>query len=104
MTKIVPLLDRVVVERVEAETKTAGGILLPDTAQEKPSEGIVIAVGKGNVSSMTGNRIPLEVKVGDRVTFLKHTGATLKLDGKVFTVLQEKEIYAILEAEAGASS
>lgn len=99
MTKVIPLHDRVVVERAEAETKTASGFILPDNAQEKPSEGIVIAVGKGAVSSATGNRVPMEVKVGDRVIFLKHAGSQLKIDGKTYTVLTEKEIHAILETE-----
>ena len=91
-----PLHDRVLVRRVEADEKTAGGIIIPDTAKEKPQEGTVIAVGAGKLSDK-GDRQPLEVKEGDRVLFAKYGGTEFKLDGEDLLVLRESDILAILE-------
>ena len=91
-----PLHDRVVVKRVEEETKTAGGIVLPGSAQEKPSEGIVLAVGKGKPLD-NGQVRPLEVKVNDKVLFGKYTGSEVKVDGEQYVVLREEDIVGILE-------
>ena len=88
--KIKPLADRVLVEAIEAETKTASGIIIPDTAQEKPQKGKVMAVGKGTKdSSMT-------VKVGDLVLYGKYSGTELKLEGKDYLIMSEKDILAIV--------
>lgn len=94
--KIQPLHDRVIIERVESVNKTSGGVLLPDNAKEKPAEGIVIAVGPGITAEVTGAKKPLDVKEGDRVIFAKHAGVEIKLEGKVYLVLKEIEIHAIL--------
>ena len=86
-----PLHDRVVVRRIEADQKTAGGIIIPDSAQEKPSEGEVIAVGEGNRDD-AGNRIALDVKVGDRVLFGKWSGTEVKIDGEDLLIMKESDI------------
>ena len=91
-----PLHDRVVVERIEAESKTAGGIIIPDTAKEKPAEGRIVAVGEGNFDQ-SGKRIALDVKVGNRVLFAKWGGTEVKLDGKELIILKESDILAIVE-------
>ncbi len=96
--KLRPLGDRVVVEPIEEEERTAGGIILPETAKEKPQQGKVIAVGPG-ARDENGNRIPMDVKVGDRVLFAKYAGTEVKLgsgDNKVL-VLRESDILAIIE-------
>lgn len=93
---IKPLGDRVVVEPVEKEEKTASGIVIPDTAKEKPQEGKVVAVGSGTLDD-DGDRIPLEVKVGDRVIFSKYAGTEVKYDGKELLIMRESDILAILE-------
>jgi len=91
-----PLHDRVLVERVEAESKTAGGIIIPDTAKEKPSEGKVIAVGAG-ARDEDGDRIAMDVKVGDKILFAKWGGTEVKVDGKDLIILKESDILAIVE-------
>ena len=90
-----PLHDRVVVRRIEADQKTAGGIIIPDSAQEKPSEGEVIAVGEGNRDE-DGDRIPLDVKVGDRVLFGKWSGTEVKIGGEDLLIMKESDIMGIL--------
>jgi len=92
---IKPLHDRVVIERVEAESKTSGGIIIPDNAKEKPAEGIVVAVGSGSKDS-SGKQIALDVKVGDRVLFAKWGGAEIKFEGKELVILKESDILAII--------
>ena len=94
--KIRPLHDRVLVKRLEENTKTAGGIIIPDTAKEKPSEGIVEAVGDGYRSEI-GQVIPLNVKVGDKVLFGKWSGTEVKVDGEVRLIIKEAEILAVVE-------
>ena len=91
-----PLHDRVLVRRVEEETKTAGGIILPDTAQEKPSEGEIVAVG-GGLRSDDGIVTPLDVKVGDRVLFGKFGGTEVKVDGDDLMILRESDILGIVD-------
>ena len=91
-----PLHDRVVVRRVESEAKTAGGIIIPDTAKEKPQEGEVVAVGKGAVGD-DNEIIPLEVKAGDRVLFGKWSGTEVKVDGQDLLIMKESDILGIVE-------
>ncbi|RLB18788.1 MAG: co-chaperone GroES [Deltaproteobacteria bacterium] len=93
---IKPLNDRVLVLRIEEEEKTAGGLIIPDTAKEKPQEGKVIAVGPGKQDE-NGNRIPLEVKPNDRVLFGKYAGNEIKIDGVEHLIMREDDILAILE-------
>ncbi len=90
-----PLDDRVVVEPTEAEDKTAGGILLPDTAKQKPQQGKVVAVGPGKLGE-DGNRLPLALKVGDTVLFGKYSGSDVEVSGKEFKILRESDILAKL--------
>jgi chaperonin GroES len=97
--KVKPLHDRVIIERIEAESKTAGGIIIPDTAKEKPAEGKVIAVGEGNRDDH-GKRIALDVKVGDRVLFAKWGGTEVKVDGKELIILKESDILAVIETKS----
>ena len=94
--KIKPLADRVVVKAAEAETKTAGGIIIPDTAKEKPQQGSVIAVGNGKLLE-TGERMAPEVKAGDRILFAKYSGAEVKLGGEEYLILKEDEILGVVE-------
>jgi chaperonin GroES len=94
-----PLQDRVLVRRIEAEAKTAGGIIIPDTAKEKPMEGEVVAVGLG-VRSEDGKIHPLEVKAGDRVLFGKWSGTEIKLDGEDLMIMKESDIMGVLVATA----
>ncbi|MCP5418072.1 MAG: co-chaperone GroES [Chromatiaceae bacterium] len=94
--EIRPLHDRVVIRRREEEVKSAGGILIPDTAKEKPIQGEVIAVGKGRVLN-NGQTRPLDLKVGDRVLFGKYSGNEVKVDGKELVVMREEEIMAVIE-------
>lgn len=91
-----PLADRVVVKKVDAEQKTAGGIVIPDTARERPQQGEVLAVGPGKLED-NGQRIPMEVKQGDKVLFAKYTGTEVKIDGIEYVVLSERDILAIFE-------
>ena len=94
--KIRPLQDRVIVKRIAEEEKTKGGIIIPDTAKEKPQEGKVIAVGKGKVND-AGKLIPPEVKVGDRILFGKYSGSEVKLDGEEHLIMREDDILGVLE-------
>ena len=93
-----PLHDRVIVKRLEEERKTASGIVIPDTAAEKPDKGEVIAVGKGKVTE-EGKILPLEVKVGDRVLFGKYSGQTVTLKGDELLVMREEDILGIVEGQ-----
>ena len=94
--KVTPLHDRLIVRRTEEEEKTKGGIIIPDTAKEKPIEGKVIAVGKGKVKD-DGSKIPLEVKAGDRVLFGKYAGTEIKIDGEELLMMKEDDVLAIIE-------
>ncbi|MCS7315464.1 MAG: co-chaperone GroES [Bryobacterales bacterium] len=94
--KIRPLHDRVLVRRLEEEEQKVGGIIIPDTAKEKPQQGEVIGVGNGKLLE-TGERVPLDVKVGDRIIFGKYAGADVKIDGEEYLILREDEILAVLE-------
>lgn len=94
--KIRPLNDRILVLRMESEQKTAGGIIIPDTAKEKPQEGKVVAVGPGKMGE-DGKRIPLEVKEGDRVLFSKYAGNDIKIDGVEHVFMKESDILAKFE-------
>ncbi len=94
--KIRPLYDRVVVRRLENETKTAGGIVLPDSASEKPSQGEVVAVGPGKLLD-NGEVRPLGLKAGDRVLFGQYSGSTVKVDGDELLIMNESEIFGVLE-------
>jgi len=91
-----PLHDRLVVRRLEEETTTAGGIVLPDSAAEKPSQGEVLAIGPGKLLD-NGDVRPLDVKVGDKVIFGQYGGSTVKLDGEELLILNESEIFGVLE-------
>jgi len=93
--KIRPLHDRVVVKRVEEERKTAGGIVIPDNAAEKPDQGEVIAVGNGKILE-DGKVRPLDVKVGDRILFGKYSGSTVKMEGEEYLVMREDDIMGIV--------
>ncbi len=93
--KIRPLQDRVIVERIEAEEKSAGGIIIPDSAKEKPQEGKVVAVGKGKRGE-DGKVQPLDVKSGDRVLFSKYAGNDVTLDGKDYIIMREDDILGVL--------
>jgi chaperonin GroES len=98
--KFRPLHDRVVIERVDAEAKTAGGIIIPDTAQEKPQEGRVVAVGPGGRDE-NGKLIPIELEVGDRILFGKWSGTEVKIDGVDYLIMKESDVMGVLvEAEA----
>jgi len=94
-TKFRPLHDRVVVRRVESEAKTKGGIIIPDTAKEKPQEGEIIAIGTG-IRDDAGKLVPLDVKAGDRVLFGKWSGTEIKLDGEDLLIMKESDIMGIL--------
>jgi chaperonin GroES len=99
--KFRPLHDRVVVRRLEAEEKTAGGIIIPDTAKEKPMEGEVIAVGAG-ARDEAGKLVPLDVKAGDRILFGKWSGTEVKLDGEELLIMKESDIMGIIEGQPAA--
>ena len=99
--KFRPLHDRVVVRRLEAEEKTAGGIIIPDTAQEKPMEGEVVAVGPG-ARDETGKLVPLDVKEKDRILFGKWSGTEVKLDGEELLIMKESDIMGIIEGQPAA--
>ncbi len=96
-----PLHDRVLVRRVAAEEKTAGGIIVPDTAKEKPQEGEVVAVGPGTLNDKGGLR-PLDVKAGDRILFGKWSGTEVKLDNEELLIMKESDIMGVLEGQAAA--
>lgn len=91
-----PLHDRIIVERLEEETKTAAGIIIPDSAKEKPQQGNVIAVGKGKVTE-DGKLLPLDVKVGDKVLFGKYSGTEIKIEGKEFLMMREDDVLGVVE-------
>jgi len=93
--KIRPLQDRVIVKRLEEEEKTKGGIIIPDTAKEKPQEGKVIAVGKGKKTD-EGKVIPLDVKAGDRILFGKYSGTEVKIEGEEHLIMREEDILGII--------
>ena len=99
--KFRPLHDRVVVRRVEQEAKTSGGIIIPDTAKEKPMEGEVIAVGPG-ARDEDGKLIPLDVKAGDRMLFGKWSGTEVKIDGEELLIMKESDVMGVIEGSAGA--
>ncbi len=94
--KIRPLADKVLVERIEAESKTAGGIVLPDTAKEKPQRGKVVAVGEGKVLD-DGTRREMQLKKGDQVLFTSYAGTEIKVDGKEYLIMDESDIMAVIE-------
>ena len=91
-----PLHDRLIVKRVEEEEKTKGGIVIPDTAKEKPVEGKVIAVGDGRIKE-DGTKIPLEVKKGDRILFTKYAGTEVKIDGEEHLIMKEDDVLIVIE-------
>ena len=97
--KFRPLHDRIVVKRIDAEEKTAGGIIIPDTAKEKPQQGEVIAVGPG-ARNEQGQLVPLDVKVGDTVLFGKWSGTEVKIDGEDLLIMKESDIMGVLEQAA----
>jgi chaperonin GroES len=101
--KFRPLHDRVVVRRIEQEEKTAGGIIIPDTAKEKPQEGEVIAVGPG-ARDESGKLVPLDVKSGDRVLFGKWSGTEVKIDGKELLIMKESDILGVLDKGKAAKA
>jgi chaperonin GroES len=98
-TKLTPLHDRIVVRRIEEAETTRGGIIIPDSAKDKPQEGEVVSVGKGK-SNEEGKTFPLDVKAGDRVLFGKYSGTDIKIDGEDFLIMREEEVLGILEGAA----
>lgn len=94
--KIRPLHDRVIVQRKDAETKTASGIIIPDTAKEKPQEGVIVAVGRG-IKKDDGSIVALDVKVGDKVLFGKYSGTEIKIDGEEYLMMKEDDIMGVVE-------
>ena len=94
--KIRPLQDRVIVKRIAEEEKTKGGIIIPDTAKEKPQEGKIIAVGKGKTND-DGKLIPLDIKVGDKILFGKYSGSEIKLNGEEHLIMREEDILGVIE-------
>lgn len=91
-----PLHDRILVKRLEEEEKTKGGIIIPDTAKEKPSEGRVVAVGDGRIKE-DGTKIPMELKKGDRILFSKYAGTEVKIDGEDHLIMREDDVLAVIE-------
>ena len=100
--KVRPLYDRLIVQRLEEEEKTKGGIIIPDTAKEKPQEGVVEAVGNGKILD-NGTKLSLEVKEGDHILFGKYSGTEIKIDGVEHLILREDEVLGILEEETSKS-
>ena len=94
--KIRPLHDRIIVKRLEEEQKTKGGIIIPDSAKEKPQEGEVLAVGNGKVLD-DGKKVPLDVKVGDKILFSKYSGTDIKIDGEEYLIIKEDDVQAIVD-------
>ncbi|MFQ5665501.1 MAG: co-chaperone GroES [Candidatus Binatia bacterium] len=94
--KIRPLQDRVIVQRIEEEAKTKGGIIIPDTAKEKPQEGKIIAIGKGKINE-DGKVLPLSVKAGDKILFGKYAGTEVKLNGNEYLIMREEDILGVVE-------
>jgi chaperonin GroES len=99
--KFRPLHDRIVVKRIEAEEKTAGGIIIPDTVKEKPSQGEVVAVGPGGRDE-AGKLIPIDIRAGDRVLFGKWSGTEVKIDGEDLLIMKESDIMGVLEGEVAS--
>jgi chaperonin GroES len=95
-----PLHDRILVQRIEEGEQKIGGIIIPDSAKEKPQQGKVVAVGAGKVKE-DGGRIPLDVKAGDSILFGKYSGQEIKLDGEEFLIMREDEVLAVIDAGAG---
>jgi len=93
--KVRPLHDRLLVHRIEESAPTKGGIIIPDTAKEKPQQGKVLAVGNGKILE-NGTKLPLDVKVGDRILFGKYTGSDIKIDGEEVLILREDEVLAVI--------
>ena len=96
-TKFRPLHDRVVVRRIDADEKSKGGIIIPDTAKEKPQQGKVVAAGKGKAKD-DGKVLPLDVQAGDTILFGKYSGQDIKIDGEEYLIMREDEVLAVLEA------
>jgi chaperonin GroES len=94
--KLRPLNDRILVKRVEEEEKTRGGIIIPDTAKEKPAEGKVVAVGKGQIGP-DGKRIPVDMKEGDRILFGKYSGQEVKVEGEEYLIMREDDVLCVIE-------
>ena len=94
--KIKPIQDRIIVKRLEGEDTTKGGIIIPDTAQEKPSEGLVVAVGKGKVLE-NGKQIPLDVKKNDRILFGKYSGTEVKIEGEEYLIMREDDVLGVIQ-------
>jgi chaperonin GroES len=94
--KIKPLSDRILVRRLEAEEKTKGGIIIPDTAKEKPREGKIVAVGDGRIDD-NGKKVPLSIKKGDKVLFNSYAGTDIKVDGEEFLIMKEEDVLGIIE-------
>ncbi len=94
--KLRPLQDRILVQRVEEETTTKGGIIIPDTAKEKPAEGKVVAVGNGKLGD-DGKRVALEIKKGDRILFGKYSGTEVKIEGEEFLIMREDDVLGIID-------
>ena len=99
--KFRPLHDRVVVRRIESDERTAGGIIIPDTAKEKPQEGEIIAVGPG-ARDESGKLVPLDVKAGDRILFGKWSGTEVKIDGQDYLIMKESDVMGVIEATAAS--
>jgi chaperonin GroES len=104
MMNVTPLHDRVLVRRLEEKETAKGGIIIPDTAKEKPQEGEVIAVGAGRLNGKKGGRIPLDVQRGDRILFGKYTGNDIKIDDQEYLILREEEILAKVSGMAKVAS
>ena len=94
--KLRPLQDRILVQRVEEETTTKGGIIIPDTAKEKPAEGKVVAVGNGKVGE-DGKRVPLEIKKNDRILFGKYSGTEVKIEGQEYLIMREDDVLGVID-------
>jgi chaperonin GroES len=94
--KITPLQDRIIVKRLEGEDTTKGGIIIPDSAQEKPAEGLVVAVGKGKVLE-NGKQIPLDVKKNDRILFGKYSGTEVKIEGEEYLIMREDDVLGVIQ-------
>jgi chaperonin GroES len=97
--KIRPLHDRILIRRIEEQETVRGGIIIPDTAKEKPQEGEAIAVGNGKILE-NGQRVPLDVKAGDRILFGKYAGSEIKIEGQEYLILREDEVLGVLESKA----
>ena len=91
-----PLSDRILVERVEEDAKTKGGIIIPDTAKEKPAQGKIIALGTGRIGE-DGKKIPMDVKIGDRILFSKYGGTEVKIDGNDFLIMRQDDVLGVIE-------